>query len=248
MADNPNGPAPAPASGGTPGTTGQPAPAAEPSLKDVLATVRELTTTFTTKAKEWDNLRSMHDRQMTEIRSLIGGKGGNGTTGQEPEEPSGSAAPASGRPITARDLEMQRDNAILKFRGDFPDWGEYWKDIEAIGSDAAKAKPFIRYKNDPDTGELLPDFYSSLVDIRNSIELQRHRAARAAENPANKQANAVKGQARADAGAIGGSPASIPPDALGADFKALSYNDKIKKLYELGLLDVDPNDLPEALR
>jgi hypothetical protein len=250
MADNPNGPATAPASGGTPGTTPSTAPAGEPSLKEVMATVKTLTDAFTKKSGEWDNLRSLHDRQMTEIRNALSGKGGGGTRQEETDggESAAAPAPAAGRPITARELGQMRDTAILKFRGEFPDWQEYWKDIEDIGSDAVKSRRFVRYTTDPETGEMLPDFHASLVDIREHLELQRTRAAKAAANPANQASEAAKNQARADAGAIGGSAASIPPDALGPDFKKLPYNEKIKKLYELGLLDIDPSDPPEALR
>jgi len=59
-----------------PTTTGSPAPASDPSLKDILATVKTLSETFTKKSGEWDNLRSLHDRQMTEIRQAMAGKGG----------------------------------------------------------------------------------------------------------------------------------------------------------------------------
>ena len=178
----------------------------------------------------------------------MAGKGG-GAARQEDDDGAAAAAPvATGRPIGARELAAQRDNAIIKFRMEHPDWNEYWKDIEAIGSDSAKARPFVRYTSDPETGELIPDFYASLVDIRSHLELQRLRTAQAAANPANKQDAATRGQARADAGAIGGSAASIPSDAFGPDFQKLSYNDKVKRLVELGVIEVDPRDPPEALR
>ena len=249
MADNPTGPATATVSGGSPTTTGSPAPASDPSLKDILATVKTLSETFAKKSGEWDNLRSLHDRQMTEIRQAMAGKGG-GAARQEADDDEATPAASAGapRPVSARELAAMRDNAIIKFRMEHPDWNEYWKDIEAIGSDSAKARPFVRYTSDPETGELIPDFYASLVDIRSHLELQRLRTAQAAANPANKQDAATRGQARADAGAIGGSAASIPSDAFGPDFQKLSYNDKVKRLVELGVIEVDPRDPPEALR
>jgi hypothetical protein len=250
MPDNANAPGTATTSGGSSGTTGSTTPAADPSLKDILATVKTLTETFTKKSSEWDNLRSLHDRQMTEIRQAMAGKGGGGTRKEDDDGEGAAAASTAGgpRPISARELAAQRDNAIIKFRMEHPDWNEYWKDIEAIGSDAAKARPFVRYMSDPETGELLPDFYASLVDIRSHLELQRLRTAQAEANPASKQAKLDKGQARADAGAIGGSAASIPSDALGPDYQKLPYNEKVKRLVELGVIEVDPNDPPEALR
>lgn len=249
MPDNANAPGTATAGGGSPETAGKGAPASEPSIKDVLATVKTLTESFTKKASEWDNLRSLHDRQMTEIRQAIAGKGSGGTRQEDDDGGGAPAVPAGApRPISARELAAQRDNAIIKFRMEHPDWNEYWKDIETIGSDATKARPFVRYTTDPETGELVPDFYASLVDIRSHLELQRLRTAQAAANPANKQAELVKGQARADAGAIGGSAASIPSDAFGPEFQKLSYNEKVKKLVELGVIEVDPRDPPEALR
>ena len=251
MAENANAPATASASGGTPGTPGSATPAAGPSINEVLATVKTLSESFTKKAGEWDNLRSLHDRQMTEIRQALAGKG-NGAARQEDDDGGGGAAPASAaggpRAISARELAAMRDNAIMKFRMENPDWNEYWKDIEAIGSDTAKARPFVRYTSDPDTGDLIPDFYASLVDIRSHLELQRLRTAQAAANPANQQDALARGQARADAGAIGGSAASIPSDAFGPDFQKLSYNEKVKKLVEMGVIEVDPRDPPEALR
>lgn len=244
MADNANAPAIAPASDGS---TGQGAANDAADLKTILASVKTLQETFTKKSSEWDNLRSLHDRQMTELRTSIGK--GNGRTRQEDEDDAPPAAAAGApRPISAREIAAQRDNAIIKFRMEHPDWQEYWNDIEAIGSDGAKARPFVRYTNDPETGELTPDFYSSLVDIRNHLELQRLRTSKEAASPAGVASAINKGQAKADASAIGGSAASIPADAFGADYAKLPYNDKVKRLYELGLLDVDPTDLPEALR
>ena len=243
MAENANAPAIAPASDGS---TGQGAANDAADLKTILASVKTLQETFTKKSSEWDNLRSLHDRQMTELRTSIGK--GNGRTSQEDDDPAPVAAAGSPRPISAREIAAQRDNAIIKFRMEHPDWQEYWNDIEAIGSDSAKARPFVRYTNDPDTGELMPDFYSSLVDIRSHLELQRLRTSKEAASPAGAASAINKGKAKADASAIGGSAASIPSDALGADYAKLSYNDKVKRLYELGLLDVDPADLPEALR
>lgn len=246
--DNPTGPTAAPVSGGSPASTGTTAPAGEPSLKQVLESVKALSENFGKKSQEWDNLRSLHDRQMTQIRESLAGKGGSGR-GQEADGGDEPAQPASGgRPISPRELAAQRDNAIIRFRMEHPDWNEYWKDIEAIGSDTTKARPFVRYAPDPETGELVPDFYASLVDIRNYLELQRHRAKQSASDPASVQARENAGQARGDAGSIGGSAASIPTDVLGADYAKLPYNEKVKRLYAAGLLDVDPNDLPEALR
>lgn len=250
MADNPTGPATAPVSGGSPATAGAAAPAAEPSLKEVLESVKALRTGFESEKTARENLRSLHDRQMTELRNLVvGGKaGGTARQGDEGGEPAAQPATGGARSISARELAMQRDNAILRFRQDHPDWQEYWADIETIGSDAAKSRRFVRYAVDPDSGELTPDFYSSLVDIREHLELQRHRAAKAATDPATQQANRNNAQARADAATIGGAAASIPTDALGPDFQKLPYNEKIKRLYAAGLLDIDPNDPPEALR
>jgi hypothetical protein len=249
MPDNANAPGTAPVSGGSPATTGAAAPADAPSLKQVLESVKALSETFSKKSQEWDNLRSLHDRQMTAITQQLSGKAG-GRTRQEDEGGEAAAQPAAGggRTISARELAMQRDNAILRFRQETPDWQEYWQEIENIGSDAAKARPFVRYTTDPETGELVPDFYASLVDIRNHLELQRHRAAKSGSDPASRQAAQNSSQARADAAAIGGAAASIPPDALGPDYQKLPYNEKIKRLHAAGLLDVDPNDLPEALR
>ena len=249
MPENANAPGTATAGGGQPDKAGSPAPASDPSLKDILATVKTLSDNFAKKSGEWDNLRSLHDRQMTEIRQAMAGKGGGAARQESDDDEAAPATPAGApRPVSARELAAMRDNAIIKFRMEHPDWNEYWKDIEAIGSDGTKARPFVRYTSDPETGELIPDFYASLVDIRSHLELQRLRTAQAAASPANKQDAATRGQARADAGAIGGSAASIPSDAFGPDFQKLSYNDKVKRLVELGVIEVDPRDPPEALR
>lgn len=249
MADNPTGPANAPASGGSPNAA-SPAPAGGADFSKVMERLEALDKTLQTKAGQWDNLRSLHDKQMTELRQILQ-SGATGKTRDVEDDGSGNAAPAARpdapRSITARELATMRDNAILKFRLENPDWQEYWADIEAIGSDQAKSRRFVRYQTDPDTGELVPDFYASLADIRDHVELQRGRAARSAADPASRQAAETKGQAKADASAIGGAPVNVP-DTTSADWKKLSYDEKVRKLAEAGVFAVDPTDPPGALR
>jgi hypothetical protein len=200
--------------------------------------------------KKQDNFRSLHDRQLDDIRrSMTASR----STGQDDygdgDDGSGDAPARSARPkMTQRELLDMRDRSITKFKVDHPDWQEYWQDIEEIGGDTARSKRFVRYSSDPDTGELIPDFYASLVDIREHVETQRLRKKLEDGTPENQQASEQANQARSDAAAIGGSPASLPKEVLGEDFKKLPYNEKIKKLAALGLLDYDPSDPPEALR
>jgi hypothetical protein len=149
--------------------------------------------------------------------------------------------------MTPGQIADMRDRAITSFKVDHPDWAEYWERIEVIGSDPKLAPKFLRYKSNPDTGDLVPDFYASLSDIREHVEMQDLRKQVSDANPANLQADKDTNQAKSDASAIGGAPASIPEDAL-AGFKDLPYNEKVKKLVEWGVITPDANDLPEALR
>lgn len=201
-------------------------------------------------SKQHENFRSLHDRQLTEIRQGMAatgaGKRGNSEDDLDPED-AGDTTSGGKRKLSAGDIATMRDNAITRFKVDHPDWKDYWTGIEEIGSSQAKAKRFVRYTPDPDTGDLVPDFYASLVDIREHLEVQTLRKKMEDASEAGQQANRDTNQAKADAAAIGGSPASIPEDAL-AEFKTLSYADKVKKLAEWGVIDVDPRDPPEALR
>ena len=240
MADNANAPASAPVGGGSPepNKEGTPVPASLDTDK-IMKRLDDL-------AKTQDNQRSMHDRQMTAIQTAMeaSARPASGATEDDGDDGSGEAAPKPG--LTPRQIADMRDTAITSFKVNHPDWQKYWERIEEIGS-AKEAHKFLRYKSDPDTGDLVPDFYASLSDIREHIEMQDLRKQVDDANPANKQADNDTNQARSDANAIGGAPASIPEDALAA-FQALSYNDKVKKLAEIGAFTPDPNDLPEALR
>lgn len=195
-------------------------------------------------AKQQDNQRSLHDRQMTEIRQAMAASA-RPASGMEDDGTDDEPQPKPG--LTPGRVAEMRDRAIVEFKVNHPDWKEYWQDIEAIGGDSSKAKRFLRYKSDPDTGDLVPDFSTSLTDIREHVEMQRLRKQLEDANPANQQAARATNQAKADASAIGGAAASIPDDALEA-FKTLPYNEKVKKLAEWGVIDVDPADPPEAFR
>jgi len=240
VADNSNEPANAPVGGGSPdpNKAGAPAPASLDTDK-IMKRLDDL-------VKTQDNQRSLHDRQMNEIRTAMqtSARPDSGADGDDGVDDSGDPAPKPG--MTPGQIADMRDHAITDFKVNHPDWAKYWERIETIGS-AKDAQKFLRYKTNPDTGDLVPDFYASLSDIREHIEMQDLRKQVADADPANQQADKDTNQARADASAIGGAPASIPEDAL-VGFKALSYNDKVKKLHEWGIFTMDPNDPPEALR
>lgn len=244
MADNLEKPAIAPVSDGSPNPETTPAAPAAGAID-----AGEIIKRLDALAKTQENQRSLHDRQMTAIQQAINAARTR-PTGEVDEDggegDAGDAAPKQG--LTAGQIADMLARATTDFKVNHPDWTKYWPEIEAIGADPMKARNFLRYKADPDTGELVQDFYASLVDIRGSIEMQRLRKQVEDANPANKDATGNTDQAKADASAIGGAPASIPQEVLGKDYKNLTYNEKVKKLVELGLIDVDPKDLPEALR
>jgi hypothetical protein len=197
--------------------------------------------------KTQENQRSLHDRQMTDIRQAMTTSARPDSGADEDAGDDGSGEPTPKRGMTPQEIGDMRDRAITEFKVNHPDWSKYWEKIEAIGSDPKLAPKFLRYKTNLDTGDLVPDFSASLSDIREHIEMQDLRKQVEDANPANQQAARDTNQARADASAIGGAPASIPEDAL-ASFKTLPYNEKVKKLAEWGVIDVDPSDPPEALR
>ena len=240
MADNSKEPVIAPVSGGSPepNKEGAPAPASLETDK-IMKRLDDL-------VKTQENQRSLHDRQMGEIQRVMqtGARPDGGATEDGGDDGSGEPAPKPG--MTPGQIADMRDRAITSFKVDHPDWAQYWERIEEIGS-AKEAHKFLRYKSDPDTGDLVPDFYASLSDIREHVEMQDLRKQVSDADPANLQAGKDTNQARSDASAIGGAPASIPEDAYKA-IKDLPYNEKIKKLVELGIIDIDPNDPPEALR
>lgn len=246
MADNPNGPANAPASGGSPET--KPAGSAtggDVDAKAILARLEALDKRFVSFDEQHKNLRSLHDRQMDELRAqLSAGRSGNARQ-DEGDDTNAASADNRGQSGAGFDIEREQDYAVTKFRVEFPDWQKYWDKISAIGGDRDRARPYVRYKKDSRTGELVPDFYQSLVDIRKDLELQALREANASAGAGGQAQTDFNAQAKADAGAIGGAAASIPDDV---DWNALSYDDKIKMLYKTNPELFDPNNLPEALR
>jgi hypothetical protein len=247
MADNPGGVGPANAAGGGEQSGGSGSAPASLDPQKIMERLEALSKNVETFAKTQENLRSLHDRQMTELRQTMqAARQTRQDDGDDGDDGTGGDAPKPG--LTTGQLTNLRDSAITKFKVDHKDWDSYWKDIEAVGSDPEKSRRFVRYKADPDTGELVPDFYTSLVDIKEHIEMQRLRKQIEDSQSENQQAQDAANQARSDAGAIGGSPASIPAEIAGDEFKKLPYNEKVRKLVKLGLIDFDPKDPPEALR
>lgn len=243
MADNPKGPDNAATGGGS-----SQAPAPAPALgaeSQILNRLEALGKKFEESDSRWTNLRSLHDRQMTELRQMLEARA---NAGQDAGSTDGDAASPERRGVDPYELAEMQERAIRDFKQDHPDWQTYWADIEAIGQDEAKSRPFVHLKRSRDGG-YVPDYYASLAHIREHVELQRLRQAKANADPAAQAAQQNANQAKADAGAIGGSGASIPDDTFTSDaWKGLSYDEKVKKLVEMGMLEIDPRDPPGALR
>jgi|SRR5712671_489381 len=258
MPDNPNGPGSAPASASSP-TPGQGTAAAtgaaspgSPGATDPNARLEALIRSVDALTTNQQNLRSLHDRQMNDLRQLLTPRPGNGTVARQPDpDPShygpgnGSAVAPPPDPGFARDPYEEQDIALIKFRQLNSDWQDYWPEMEPILQDPVRAAPFAIYRLDARTGQSVVDYYRSVEYLKNMLERDRLRKQKTEFDAARSAGNANNAAARRDA-AISGQGASAPD--TGPDWAKLSHDEKLRKLYELQPDLFDENDLPAALR
>lgn len=254
MPDNPNGPGNAAASGSQP--TGQAAPAsgeagkgAAPAGDSALtARLETLERTLAAERAERANLRSLHDRQMNDLRTQLGLRnGGESHAGAGRGTVAGASAdtdddaPRGRRGVSDH---IRQKMALIDFRQTNPDWADYWKDMQPILSDPTKAAPFAVMMVDPDSGETVVDYDRSLVYLKTVIERDRLRAARAEIDQARASATENRGARRTDATISGqGATGEGAPD-----FSKMSRKEKLEYLFKTQPDLFDPNDLPAELR
>lgn len=221
------------------GTAGQGAPVPDPAEARLKALIAEAITPLVTKQ---ENLRSLHDRQMQELRQTVllprPTNGGDAT--RATADP--AYGPTAGAPPPApsmRDQYMEQDLALIKFRQLHPDWADYWQEMEPILNDRDKAAPFAIYR--PDTSI---DYYRSIEYLKHSIERSRllKRQQEFEQSRANAEAN--RETTRRDAVVSGQSASTVDM----AEWSKLSRKEKMQRLYKERPDLFDPEDLPEDLR
>ena len=256
MPDNPNGPGSA-ATGAGQSSTGQTAPASggagstAPGAPLTLTAREEALIRAASEAAiapyraEQANLRSLHDRQMNELRESVRSRSaaasGDGVSRGRMEASADPEPPISRSRLSSR---QEQTVALIEFRQLHPDWADFWPEMEPIITDPVKAAPYAIVGTDPDTGEPYVDYRRSLEYIKTVLERDRLRKLKADFDQSRASGTATRDAARRDAmisgqGATGGEA---------VDWSKLSADEKVQKLYETAPELFDPNDLPSALR
>ncbi len=251
MPDNANAPGSAPAGAGQP-NAGQASPAGgaagsgtAPAKDPLTARLESLANTVETIAKSQTELRSLHDRQMNELRSTLTATAARrpaARTATDIDDDDDGGAAGNGRG-NVRDPEFEQDVALIKFRQLNPDWADYWPEMEPILLDRTRAAPFAVYRG---SGQV--DFYRSIQAVRDHLELLKLRKSKTDFDASRTNADATRATLKRDA-AISGSGAASIEDI--PDWSRLTPREKMRKAYELGFItdaEIDMENPPEALR
>lgn len=193
------------------------------------------------------NLRSLHDRQMNELRASLRGRPASAGAGRTRDvaptaetEPDDTyyEAPAS-RGTEAVDPALEQDIALIKFRQLHPDWNEYWNDMAPVLSDPTKAAPFAIIGAN---GRV--DYYRSIVYLKDTLERDRLRKMKAEFDQARATAGDTRAALKTDAVISGQGAATVETP----DFSKMDQKEKMQWLYKNMPELFDPDDLPSSLR
>jgi len=239
MADNEKSPASAPQSAGsvtegTPTDGGAPPEKSAPS--ELETRVAALTDQNDKILKQMGEQRSYHDRQMTEMRAVMGA-----TNRGTPEVTNTEDQPTPQQPaVSMREAQREIDVALLKISRDNPLWDDCKADVFAITADSAKSAPF---KVMDAQGNV--DVYASLCRVQDHVEAQRARKSSQEATEAKDKADTNRVAARSQAH-ISGSGAGLPVNVK--DFDSMTYKEKLEHLRKINPDLFDERDLPESLR
>lgn len=246
MPDNPSGPGSAAASagsqsGGQGSTAGGAAGSSNASRDPHTERLEALTRTVESSVKEQANFRSLVDRQLNELRSTFQRQPvrSAGAAGSDPNSDPGSRDDRRVR----MDPYFEQELALVKFRQLNSDWNDYWTEMEPILQDQHKAAPYVVQRADPETGEAIVDYYASLQNLRDKLELERLRKRRTEFDEARRGNEQRREDMRRQATISGGGSAPLGETV---NLDDLSPEDMVEK----GLLNdfIDPNDPPRGRR
>lgn len=214
------------------------------------AWAKTLLNTVETYRGEQANLRSLHDRQMNELRAALTSPArragrvaaSDAASGDDPN--AGGNGEVAARANGHRNPVLEEQMALIEFRQLNPDWQDYWADMAPILADSAKAAPFVIID-----AEGMVDYRRSLALVKSTLELERLRKRQAEFDQSRATSNAGREAARRDATISGGGAtgAKTLPEIM-AQVANLTGDERTRKLYEIAPELFDPDDLPSALR